>query len=568
MTTVAEGPKLTTERVPIKNKVCLIVHDGWGIAPKEGMEGNAIEAGETHFMDTIAKDHSYRTLRASGTAVGLSEGLMGNSEVGHLNVGAGRVVWQDIVRIDVAIKKKQFHKNPTVLEACKRAKEGTGRLHFLGLISDGGVHSHITHLFALLETAKEQGVPEVYIHFFGDGRDTAPRSATKYIQQLGEFTDEHKVGELATIIGRYYAMDRDKRWERIKLAVLGLTTGKPEEEGKSFESVQKEEGWKGAVTVVDENYKKDVTDEFLKPIVVNGEKGRVRDGDTLFFFNYRSDRMREISSVFGGLEEIEGLTVPKDLGIFTMSQYKKEFPFKVAFPPQAMTNVLAEWLAKKGLRQAHVAETEKYAHVTFFFNGGVEKQFEGEDRFMIPSPKVATYDLDPKMSVHGVAEKVAELLDKNEYDFVMCNFAPPDMVGHTGVYDAAVTAITETDKAVGTIYKAAEKNGYILLITADHGNAEQVSVFVFCSFLVFWGALGFFENGIRFLGSVFWFRGFCFWVVAGSLVVGLGWFWVLVRCRWWWLRDVGVVAGVACRWVVIGFAWWLGLRTLSELGVD
>ncbi|KAH6911298.1 phosphoglycerate mutase [Coprinopsis sp. MPI-PUGE-AT-0042] len=426
-------------------------------------------------MDTIAKEHSFRSIRAHGTAVGLNEGLMGNSEVGHLNIGAGRVVWQDIVRIDVSIKKKTFHKNPTILEACKRAKEGSGRLHLLGLISDGGVHSHIKHLFALLETAKEQGVPETYIHFFGDGRDTAPRSSTKYLQQLGEFTDKLEYGELATIVGRYYAMDRDKRWERIKIAALGLMTGK-NEKGEEAESVSANEakGWEGAVKIVEENYKKDLTDEFLKPIIVNGDKGRVKEGDTLFFFNYRSDRMREITSVFGGLEDVDGLTIPKDLGIFTMSQYKKEFPFKVAFPPQPMTNVLAEWLAKKGVKQAHVAETEKYAHITFFFNGGVEKQFEGEDRYMIPSPKVATYDLEPKMSVHGVADKVAEILDKGEYEFVMCNFAPPDMVGHTGVYDAAVEAITETDAAVGTIYKAAEKNGYILLITADHGNAEQM----------------------------------------------------------------------------------------------
>lgn len=475
--TVATGPALTAPKTAVKNKVCLIVHDGWGVALEKGIDGNAIENAKTDNMDGIAKDHSYRTLRASGLAVGLNEGLMGNSEVGHLNIGAGRIVWQDIVRIDVAIKKRTFHQNETILDACKRAKNGNGRLHLMGLISDGGVHSHIRHLFALLETAKEQGVPETYVHFFGDGRDTAPRSATKYLRELGEFMEKLEYGELATVVGRYYAMDRDKRWERVKCAYEGLTKGKSSKEGESFEDVSvegNEKGWEGAIKSVDANYAKDVTDEFLKPIIVNGDKGRIGDGDTLFCFNYRSDRMREIASLFGGLEEVEGVEVPKDLEIYTMSQYKKEFPFKIAFPPQAMTNVLAEVLAKNGVKQAHVAETEKYAHVTFFFNGGLEKQFEGEDRYMIPSPKVATYDLQPRMSAHGVAAKVAELLDGQEYEFVMCNFAPPDMVGHTGVYDAAVEAISETDGAVGTIYAAAERNGYVLMITADHGNAEQM----------------------------------------------------------------------------------------------
>ncbi|PFH45765.1 hypothetical protein AMATHDRAFT_71103 [Amanita thiersii Skay4041] len=446
----------------VKNKVCLIVHDGWGIS--EETKGNAVHAGTTTNMDSLAKEYCYRTLAAHGTAVGLSEGLMGNSEVGHLNIGAGRVVWQDIVRIDVSIKKKQFHKNPVILDSCKKAKQGNGRLHLLGLISDGGVHSHINHLFALLETAKQQCVPHVYVHFLGDGRDTAPASAAGYCQQLLDFMKKEGVGELASVIGRYYAMDRDKRWERIKIAVDGLVKGEGED-GK---------GPDGIVNVIKENYEKKVTDEFLKPIIVNGDEGRIKDGDTLFFFNYRSDRMREIVSVMGLPDKPMEVDVPKNLNITTMSRYNVEFPFPVAFPPQAMTNVLAECLSTNGVKQAHVAETEKYAHVTFFFNGGVEKQFENEERHMIPSPKVATYDKLPKMSAHGVAEKVAELLKKSEHEFIMCNFAPPDMVGHTGVYDAAVEAITETDAAVGTIAKAAKEAGYILLITADHGNAEQM----------------------------------------------------------------------------------------------
>ncbi|KAF9445747.1 phosphoglycerate mutase [Macrolepiota fuliginosa MF-IS2] len=448
----------------VKNKICLIVHDGWGIAAKPGLPGNAIEAADTTNMDNIGKNHSIRTLAASGTAVGLSEGLMGNSEVGHLNIGAGRIVWQDIVRIDTSIKKKKFHKNPELLELFERAKNGNGRLHLLGLISDGGVHSHINHLFALLETAKEVGVPHTYVHFFGDGRDTAPRSSTKYLQQLLDFLKKENYGELSTVVGRYYAMDRDKRWERVTVAVDGLINGVGED-GK---------GADGVVGVVEENYKKDITDEFLKPIIVNGTEGRIKDGDTLFFFNYRSDRVREITTVFGQLEDVVDVKIPKDLEIGTMSSYKAGFPFKVAFPPQQMGNVLAEWLAKQGLKQSHIAETEKYAHVTFFFNGGVERQFEEEERHMIPSPKVATYDKEPKMSVLSVAEKVAEVLKKGEHEFVMCNFAPPDMVGHTGIFDAAVEAVTATDKAVGVVYEAAQEAGYILMITADHGNAEQM----------------------------------------------------------------------------------------------
>ncbi|KAF9477053.1 phosphoglycerate mutase [Pholiota conissans] len=449
----------------IKHKVCLIVHDGWGISKATPEEGNAIAAAETPIMDKLEKEYVFEPLLASGTAVGLSEGLMGNSEVGHLNIGAGRIVWQDIVRIDMSIKKRQFHKNPSIVESCKRAKETTGRLHAIGLVSDGGVHSHIRHLFALLETAKEQGVPETYIHFLGDGRDTAPRSAAKYAQELLDFTKELGYGEIATVIGRYYAMDRDKRWDRVKIAIDGLVDGVGE---------KVEGGQEGLVKAIEENYKKDVTDEFLKPLIVDGDKGRIKEGDTLFFFNYRSDRMREIVSLFGLPDRPIELTIPKDLNITTMSRYNAEFPFTVAFPPQAMTNVLAEWLGKEGVKQAHIAETEKYAHVTFFFNGGVEKQFPEETRYMIPSPKVATYDKQPEMSAQAVADKVAEVLDEGINEFVMCNFAPPDMVGHTGIYEAAVEAITATDKAVGTIYEAAKKNGYVLLITADHGNAEQM----------------------------------------------------------------------------------------------
>ncbi|KAJ7055575.1 phosphoglycerate mutase [Mycena amicta] len=448
---------------PTKEKVCLVVHDGWGIATEPGLEGNAIEAGTTKNMDSIGKEHgSERKLAAHGTAVGLSDGLMGNSEVGHLNIGAGRIVWQDIVRIDVSIKKREFHKNKTILESFKHAKDGNGRLHLMGLISDGGVHSHNTHLYALLEAAKEQGVPNTYVHFIGDGRDTAPRSAAGYCQELLDFMEKEKYGTLATVVGRYYAMDRDKRWERVKTAIDGLVGGVGETNAD-------------AVAAIKKSYEEDVTDEFIKPVIVNGDEGRIKDDDTIFCFNYRSDRMREIVSVLGLPDKPMEVTVPSGLHITTMSQYNKEFPFHVAFPPQIMTNVLAEWLASKGAKQAHIAETEKYAHVTFFFNGGIEKQFAHEQRHMISSLKVATYDLQPEMSVQAVADKVAEVVESQENDFVMCNFAPPDMVfGHTGVYDAAVKAITATDAAVGTAFAACQRAGYVLLVTADHGNAEQM----------------------------------------------------------------------------------------------
>ncbi|WWD22497.1 2,3-bisphosphoglycerate-independent phosphoglycerate mutase [Kwoniella shandongensis] len=447
--------------VEVKKKVCLIVHDGWGLSDNE--KGNAIFHADTTHMDAIRDKHNFVPLDAHGLAVGLKEGLMGNSEVGHLNIGAGRIVWQDIVKIDQTIKKGEFEKQSAIVDSLKHAKDTSGRLHLIGLVSDGGVHSHITHLFALLRAAKAQQVPHVYIHFIGDGRDTAPRSATKYIQQVLDYIKEQGIGEISTVVGRYYAMDRDKRWDRVKIAVDGLIGGVGDK------STQED-----IVKTVEEGYSKDITDEFIKPIICGSEDSRIKKGDTLFMFNYRSDRMREITSVLGLPDKPMDVEVPEDLTITTMSKYNAEFPFRIAFPPQAMTNVLAEWLGKQGVKQCHIAETEKYAHVTFFFNGGVEQQFENESREMIPSPKVATYDKQPEMSVQAVADKVAEVVKSDNFEFVMCNFAPPDMVGHTGVYDAAVEAIGATDKAVKTVYDACEEAGYVLCITSDHGNAEQM----------------------------------------------------------------------------------------------
>lgn len=435
-------------------------------------------------------NNAYGLLDAHGLAVGLEDGLMGNSEVGHLNIGAGRVVWQDIVRINESIKRKKFAQEPNIVKALDAAKSGTGRLHLLGLVSDGGVHSHINHLFALLEAAKAAGVPHVYVHAITDGRDTSPRSASGYIQQLVDKLKELDFGTLSTIVGRYYAMDRDKRWERIKIAVEGLVNG----EGTKTDD---------AVKAIEERYTKDETDEFLKPLVLGGDETRIREGDSVFTFNYRSDRMREIATVLGKFGEapIADIKVPdivrrprwwpeltRSQKLTIMTRYNGDFSFPIAFPPQVMSNVLAEAIATQGGTQCHLAETEKYAHVTFFFNGGIEKQFEKEERVLVPSPKVATCacpglirpaddwpdDKDPKMSVHGVADKVCEAVKSDKFDFVICNFAPPDMVGHTGVYEAAVEAITETDKAVGTVVEACKEAGYVLLITSDHGNAEQM----------------------------------------------------------------------------------------------
>jgi 2,3-bisphosphoglycerate-independent phosphoglycerate mutase len=455
--------------VQVKHKCALICIDGWGIpGERSPPEGNAILNAETPWMDEFAKDGSkyaqgYTELEASSLAVGLPEGLMGNSEVGHLNIGAGRVVWQDVVRIDQTIKKGEMNKVENVVKSFKRAKEGNGRLHLLGLISDGGVHSHINHLKSLLSVAKEMGVPEVYIHFFGDGRDTDPHSGVGHMKDLLAYTKEIGLGKVATVVGRYYIMDRDKRWDRVEIGMKALVLGDGEESDDP-------------VKTMEERYSKGETDEFFKPIIVNGKEARVQDDDTLFFFNYRSDRVREVTQLLGDQDRSPkpDFPYPKNISITTMTRYKTDFNFPIAFAPQVMDNVLADWLSKQGLKQCHIAETEKYAHVTFFFNGGREVQFDGEDREMIPSPKVATYDKEPKMSAMGVADKMIEHIKSNTYDMVMNNFAPPDMVGHTGVYEAAVEGCAETDKAIGKVYEACKEAGYILFVTADHGNAEEM----------------------------------------------------------------------------------------------
>ncbi|KAK4131077.1 hypothetical protein BT67DRAFT_169212 [Trichocladium antarcticum] len=451
------------------NKACLIVIDGWGIPSEESPKnGDAIAAAQTPVMDELSQSATgFTELDASSLAVGLPEGLMGNSEVGHLNIGAGRVVWQDVVRIDLTIKNNELASNDTIKKIMESAKNSNGRLHLCGLISHGGVHSKQTHLYALLKAAKEYEIPHVYIHFFGDGRDTDPKSGVEYMEELLSKTKEIGVGEIATVVGRYYAMDRDKRWERTELALKGMILG----EGEASDD---------PVKTVKERYETGENDEFLKPIIVGGAEGRIKDGDNVFFFNYRSDRVRQITQLLGDVDRSPRPDFPyPKINLVTMTQYKADYPFEIAFKPQHMGNVLAEWLGKQGVGQVHVAETEKYAHVTFFFNGGVEKAFHLETRDesqdLVPSNKsVATYDKAPEMSADGVADQVCKRLGEQKFPFVMNNFAPPDMVGHTGVYEAAIVACEATDRAIGKILEGCKKNGYILFITSDHGNAEEM----------------------------------------------------------------------------------------------
>lgn len=447
-------------------KVCLIVIDGWGIS--EEKNGNAILNANTPVMDKLSSDKPrYLTLDASGEAVGLPAGLMGNSEVGHLNIGAGRVMYQDILRINKDCRSGNVVNNPFFVEACQRAIKNGGRLHFLGLVSDGGVHGHIEHLVAMLNAAKKLQVPNAFVHFFADGRDTPPKSGLKYMKELAEKMKEIQYGQIVSVMGRYYAMDRDKRWERIKIAYDGLVDGEGDHVSVS------DYDYSNLFNKVEERYNAGQTDEFLTPIIVN-KQATIRDNDTMMFFNFRADRMRQITETFGLKLNFEPKTKLKNLELFTMNQYKKEFPFKMLYPPIKPVNVLAEAISKAKVGQFHCAETEKYAHVTFFFNGGQEAEFEGETRMMVPSPKVATYDLDPEMNAVGVADEMCKAIESGKYQFVMCNFAPPDMVGHTGKYEPTLKAVEVTDKSIGRIAETCAKHNYIMLVTADHGNAERM----------------------------------------------------------------------------------------------
>ena len=449
------------ERVSMKTPTTLIIMDGFGLGPK--YPGNAVENTPKPHLENIFKECPGCRLSASGLDVGLPEGQMGNSEVGHTNIGAGRVVFQDLPHISRDIDSGEFFKNPAYLEAMEHCREWGTALHLMGLLSDGGVHSHITHLFALVKMAKEQGLEKVYVHCFLDGRDVPPSSGKSYVEQLQAKLDELGTGRIATVMGRYYAMDRDKRWDRVQRAYDAIALGEGIFEEDPAAAVQK-------------SYDSGVTDEFMEPVVC-AKGAQVRDNDSIIFYNFRPDRAREITRCFvdedfQDVERKKGF-VPVDFVCTT--EYDATMPnVTVAYPRQKLENIFGEYISKLGLTQLRIAETEKYAHVTFFFNGGVEQVFPGEDRVLIASPKVATYDLKPEMSAYEVMEEAVRRILSGAYDVIILNFANCDMVGHTGIYEAACKAVTTVDECVAKVVEATSKMGGISLITADHGNAERM----------------------------------------------------------------------------------------------
>ena len=443
--------------------VALVIMDGWGYRADPG--GNAIALARTPFFDRLWAGFPRTLIHASEERVGLPAGQMGNSEVGHLNLGAGRVVYQDLVRIGKSIRDGDFFRNPALLAAMEAAKEGGRALHLLGLLSDGGVHSHRTHLYALLRMARDRGVRRVFIHPFFDGRDTPPRSGIGHLKALLEETAGIGVGEVATVIGRYYAMDRDNRWDRIERAYDAMVRG----EGKPFED---------PVAAVAASYEAGTTDEFIEPVVIvrDGRPvGSISPGDSVICFNFRADRVREILRALV-LPGFDRFPVPGPIPLTTacMTEYDETFGLPVAFPPQMMQDILAQAIAAAGLRNLRIAETEKYAHVTYFFNGGEEKTFPGETRVLIPSPKVATYDLKPEMSADGVGERAVEEIGSGRHDLMILNFANCDMVGHTGVLEAAIRAVEAVDRNVQRVVEKIWEIGGTALVTADHGNAETM----------------------------------------------------------------------------------------------
>ncbi len=443
-----------------KTPTTLIIMDGFGTGG--GETGNAVKTARTPRLDGFFRDFAHTTLSASGLDVGLPDGQMGNSEVGHTNIGGGRVVFQDLPRITRAIEDGSFFRNPTYLHAMDACLEKGSALHLFGLLSDGGVHSHLTHLFALLKMAKDKGLTRVYIHAFLDGRDVSPTSGAGFVAQTVAKCEELGVGEIATVMGRYYAMDRDKRWDRVEQAYDAMVYGEsPITNPDPVDAVKK-------------SYEKGVTDEFVEPVVCDAE-GSISDNDSVIFFNFRPDRAREITRTLVD-PEFDGFTRQFfPLTFVCNTEYDASMPnVEVAFPRVLVNNGLGEYLSKMGMTQLRIAETEKYAHVTFFFNGGSETVFPGEDRVLVPSPKVATYDLQPEMSAPEVCEKCVERIESGNYDVIILNFANCDMVGHTGVFDAAVKAVETVDACVGKVVDATLKMGGIAMITADHGNAEQM----------------------------------------------------------------------------------------------
>jgi 2,3-bisphosphoglycerate-independent phosphoglycerate mutase len=467
----------------MKGPLVLIILDGWGYAPPSN--ANAISLARKPNYDRLLKDYPNTLIHTSGRAVGLPDGQMGNSEVGHLNIGAGRVVYMDITKIDEMIENGELFSNPLLLEGMKNARNGGRQLHICGLLSDGGVHSHQNHLYALLRMAKQNGVDRTFVHCFMDGRDTLPTNGAGYIQQLQQKMREFNTGKIASINGRYYAMDRDKKWDRELKAFDAMVAGKAEG-GEFVDPVQG----------VKDSYNRDITDEFIIPFTCIDNRGgpvaTIREDDTVINFNFRADRARQITrclaresglTVQGGRDlpdadpldaAIPRSRVPKNLKYICMTQYDKQFALPFVVQPDSLKNILANVMAEHDLRNLRVAETEKYAHVTYFFNGGIEKPFPGEDRVLVPSQKVATYDLKPEMSAQGIAENVVKAANDTAFDVVIVNFANADMVGHSGKIPPTVQGVETVDHCLGEIYKAVRACGGAMLVTADHGNAEQM----------------------------------------------------------------------------------------------
>ena len=448
-----------------KKMTALIIMDGFG--ERAETYGNAIKLAGTPNLDKLEAEYPHTVIGASGMDVGLPDGQMGNSEVGHLNIGAGRIVYQELTRITKSIQDGDFFKVPEFVDACQKAKKNGGKLHLMGLLSDGGVHSHITHLFALIDLAKQQGLDNVYVHCIMDGRDTPPSSGIEYVQQLQDYMDKVQFGKIATISGRFWAMDRDKRWDRIQ---------------KAYEAISCGVGDKAdcPICAMKNSYKNEKTDEFVVPCVIQ-EDGKpvatVEAGDSMIFFNFRPDRTREITRAFidANFSDFERLGGYKPVTFVGMTRYDDTFTnIETAFKPVTLTNTMGEYLAANGKTQLRIAETEKYAHITFFFNGGVEAPNPGEDRELIPSPKVTTYDLKPEMSAYEVTDKAVELIGSGKYDVMILNFANCDMVGHTGVLEAAEKAVKTVDACVDRVVKAVLATGGQVLITADHGNADMM----------------------------------------------------------------------------------------------
>src|ERR1700756_1404944 len=461
----------------------LIILDGWGYSPKT--EANAIALARKPTYDRLLREYPNTLIHTSGPFVGLPEGQMGNSEVGHLNIGAGRIVHMDITRIELMIQNGDFFSNPTLVDAMKHARSGGRRLHLFGLVSDGGVHSQQTHLYALLKMAKQQGVDRVFVHAFMDGRDTLPTNGAGYLEQLQPKMREYNTGKVATVNGRYYAMDRDRRWERIAKAFNTMVYGN----GEAAKYVDAVEGMK-------ESYNKGVTDEFVVPFVCIDNRGEplatIRDEDSCICFNFRADRVRQITRALArnsGLNAEEGRDLPgaddldqtisrektpKGLHYVCMTQYDKNFSLPLVIRPESLANILANVMGQTNLRNLRVAETEKYAHVTYFFNGGVEQPFPGEDRVLVQSPKVATYDLKPEMSAAGIAQAVVKAVQDGTFDVMIVNFANADMVGHSGKIEPTIRAVETVDACLSRIEAAVRAKGGAILITADHGNAEMM----------------------------------------------------------------------------------------------